>query len=327
MLQFARLGTPRPLEQVRAVGRRVVELVGHTPLIRLERLAADLPGVTLLAKAEWTNPGGSVKDRAALRMLGEGERSGRLTPGKIILDATSGNTGIAYAWLGAAAGYPVELCLPASASAERKAILQAYGVTVVETPALEGSDGAILEARRRYAAAPARYFYPDQYANPANWQAHYEGTGGEILEQTGGRLTHFVASLGTTGTFIGTARRLKAALPAVRCIAVQPDSPLHGLEGMKHLPSALVPAIYDPTVAEETRWVATEAAQAVVRRMAREEGLLIGPSGGAALAAALELGREAPGSVIVTILPDSGTRYVSERFWTEGEEASGWAAR
>jgi cysteine synthase B len=302
------------------MGSRVADLVGRTPLLRLDRLAAALPGVTLLAKAEWTNPGGSVKDRAALRMLDEGERCGQLTAEKVILDATSGNTGIAYAWLGAARGYRVELCLPASASAERKAILKAYGVTVIETPALEGSDGAIREARRRAAADPARYFYPDQYANPANWQAHYEGTGGEILEQTGGRLTHFVAALGTTGTFMGTARRLKAARPAVRCIAVQPDSPLHGLEGMKHLASALVPAIYDPTVADETRWVATEVAQALVRRVARAEGLLIGPSGGAALAAALAVGREAPGSTIVTILPDSGARYVSERFWTEAEE-------
>ncbi len=300
-------------------GQRIADLVGHTPLVRLDRLAAGLPGVTLLAKAEWTNPGGSVKDRAALRMIEEGERSGRLVPGKTILDATSGNTGIAYAWLGAAKGYAVELCLPASASKERKAILRAYGVRVVETPAGEGSDGAIREARRRHAADPGRYFYPDQYSNPANWQAHYDGTAVEILEETGGRLTHFVASLGTSGTFIGTARRLREADPRIRLVSVQPDSPFHGLEGMKHMPSALVPAIYDPTVADENIWMPTETAQAMVRRVAREEGLLIGPSGGAALAAALEIGRREPGSTIVTILPDSGERYLSDRFWFEQE--------
>ncbi|HWP35690.1 MAG TPA: cysteine synthase family protein [Thermodesulfobacteriota bacterium] len=309
------------IDRAREAGARLVELVGRTPLLRLERLAAGLPGVTLLAKAEWVNPGGSVKDRAALRMIEEGERSGQLTRDKTILDATSGNTGIAYAWIGAARGYRVELCLPASASAERKATLRALGARLVETPALEGSDGAILEARRRYAADPQRYFYPDQYANPANWRAHYDGTGVEILEQTGGRLTHFVAALGTTGTFIGTGRRLKEADSRIRLVAVQPDSPWHGLEGMKHLPSALVPAIYDPTVADETIWMPTEEAQAMVRRAAREEGLLIGPSGGAALAAALRVARAAgPGAVVVTILPDSGARYLSERFWQETGE-------
>ncbi len=314
---------PRPLapsiDRLSPAGRRIVELVGRTPLVRLARLTAGLSGVTLLAKAEWTNPGGSVKDRAALRMIEEGEKSGQLVPGKTILDATSGNTGIAYAWLGAAKGYAVELCLPASASKERKAILRAYGVRVIETPAAEGSDGAIREARRRHAADPARYFYPDQYSNPANWQAHYHGTAVEILEETGGRLTHFVASLGTSGTFIGTARRLREADPRIRLVSVQPDGPFHGLEGMKHMPSALVPAIYDPTVADENVWMPTETAQAMVRRVAREEGLFIGPSGGAALAAALEIARRAPGSTIVTILPDGGERYLSDRFWAEQE--------
>jgi cysteine synthase B len=277
-------------------GRRPEELVGQTPLVRLDRLAADLPAVTILAKLESRNPGGSVKDRAALA-----------------------NTGIAYAWIGAARGYRVELCLPASASNERKAILRAYGVTIVETPAAEGSDGAIREARRRHAADPGRYFYPDQYSNPANWQAHYHGTAAEILEQTGGRLTHFVAGLGTGGTFVGVARRLRKHDPRVRLVSVQPEGPFHGLEGLKHMSSALVPEIYDPRLADEDVWMPTEEAQAVVRRVAREEGLFVGPSGGAALAAALRVGRRAPGAVIVTVLPDGGERYLTERFWSEDE--------
>jgi cysteine synthase B len=300
-------------------GQRIEDLVGRTPLVRLDRLAADLDGVTILAKLESRNPGGSVKDRAALGMIRDGERSGRLVPGKVILDATSGNTGIAYAWIGAARGYRVELCLPASASKERKAILRAFGVHIVETPAGEGSDGAIREARRRYAAHPERYFYPDQYGNPANWQAHYHGTAVEILEQTGGRLTHFVASLGTSGTFVGTARRLREHDPRIRLVSVQPDGPFNGLEGMKHMPTAMVPEIYDARIADDNVWMPTEEAQAIVRRVAREEGVFVGPSGGAALSAALRVGREAPGSVIVTILPDSGERYLSDRFWTEDE--------
>jgi cysteine synthase B len=300
-------------------GRRPEELVGQTPLVRLDRLAADLPAVTILAKLESRNPGGSVKDRAALAMILDGERRGALGPGKVILDATSGNTGIAYAWIGAARGYRVELCLPASASNERKAILRAYGVTIVETPAAEGSDGAIREARRRHAADPGRYFYPDQYSNPANWQAHYHGTGAEILEQTGGRLTHFVAGLGTSGTFVGVARRLRKHDPRVRLVSVQPEGPFHGLEGLKHMSSALVPEIYDPRLADEDILMPTEEAQAVVRRVAREEGLFVGPSGGAALAAALRVGCRAPGAVIVTVLPDGGERYLSERFWSEDE--------
>ncbi|HEY8369329.1 MAG TPA: cysteine synthase family protein [Thermodesulfobacteriota bacterium] len=299
-------------------GQRIEDLVGRTPLVRFDRLAAGLADVTILAKLESRNPGGSVKDRAALGMILDGERTGRLVRGKTILDATSGNTGIAYAWIGAAKGYAVELCLPASASPERKAILRAYGVRIVETPAAEGSDGAIREARRRFAADPDRYFYPDQYSNPANWRAHYDGTAVEILEQTGGRLTHFVAALGTSGTFVGVARRLREEKGrAVRLVSVQPDSPFHGLEGLKHMPSALVPAIYDPGLADENLWMRTEEAQALVRRVAREEGVFIGPSGGAALAAALRIGREHPGAIIVTVLPDGGERYLSERFWSE----------
>jgi cysteine synthase B len=300
-------------------GRRPEELVGQTPLVRLDRLAAGLPGVTILGKVESRNPGGSVKDRAALAMILEGERRGELAPGKVILDATSGNTGIAYAWIGAARGYQVELCLPASASSERRAILRAYGATIVETPAGEGSDGAIREARRRHAADPGRYFYPDQYSNPANWRAHYQGTAAEILEQTGGRLTHFVAGLGTSGTFVGVARRLREHDRRVRLVSVQPEGPLHGLEGLKHMPSALVPEIYDPRLADENVWMPTEEAQGVVRRVAREEGLFVGPSSGAALAAALRVGRRAAGAVIVTVLPDGADRYLSDRFWSEDE--------
>jgi cysteine synthase B len=300
-------------------GRRPEELVGQTPLVRLDRLAAGLPGVTILGKLESRNPGGSVKDRAALAMILEGERRGELAPGKVILDATSGNTGIAYAWIGAARGYQVELCLPASASSERRAILRAYGATIVETPAGEGSDGAIREARRRHAADPGRYFYPDQYSNPANWRAHYQGTAAEILEQTGGRLTHFVAGLGTSGTFVGVARRLREHDRRVRLVSVQPEGPLHGLEGLKHMPSALVPGIYDPRLADENVWMPTEEAQGVVRRVAREEGLFVGPSSGAALAAALRVGRRAAGAVIVTVLPDGADRYLSDRFWSEDE--------
>ncbi len=306
----------RAIETLTA-GQRLEDLVGRTPLVRLARLAAGLADVTILAKLESRNPGGSVKDRAALSMILDGERTGTLVRGKTILDATSGNTGIAYAWIGAAKGYRVELCLPASASKERRAILEAYGARVVETPAAEGSDGAIREARRRFAVDPDRYFYPDQYSNPANWQAHYRGTAVEILEQTGGRLTHFVAGLGTSGTFVGTSRRLREHDARIRLVSVQPEEPLHGLEGMKHMPSALVPAIYDPDVADENVWIRTEEAQALVRRVAREEGLFIGPSGGAALAAALGIGRENPGAVIVAIMPDGGERYLSERFWSE----------
>lgn len=300
----------------------VLDRIGWTPLVRLDRVASEFPNVEILAKAEWFNPGGSVKDRPALAMILDGERSGRLHSGKTILDATSGNTGIAYAMIGAARGYPVKLCVPESASEERKRTLRAYGAQMVWTPAGEGSDGAIRAAREIYAADPDRYFYPDQYNNPANWCSHFRTTAPEIWRQTRGRLTHFVAGLGTTGTFIGTARKLKELDPAIRAISFQPDAPFHGLEGLKHLPSALVPGIYDPAVADENLWVRTEDAYREVRRLAREEGLLVGVSGGAALAACRQLARAIPPGTrarIVTLFPDSGTRYLGERFWEEDD--------
>ncbi|HET7080588.1 MAG TPA: cysteine synthase family protein [Chloroflexia bacterium] len=299
----------------------IVDRIGNTPLLRLARLPAAAgvaPGVEILAKAEWFNPGGSVKDRAAWSMIRDGERRGLLTPDKTILDATSGNTGIAYAMIGAALGYRVKLCLPRNASTERKRILLAYGAELILTDPRLGTDGAQQEARRLQAAEPDRYFYPDQYNNPANWQAHYEGTGREIWEQTGGRLTHFVAVLGTSGTFMGTARRLKEQNPQIRVYAVQPDSPLHGLEGMKHMPTALVPGIYDPALADEHLTVDTEAAQAVTRDLARYEGLFAGPSGGAAVLACLQVARTLDQGTIVTVLPDGGSRYLSDSFWDEG---------
>jgi cysteine synthase B len=307
--------TPKP-----ALGSGVLDRIGNTPLLRIERVGQEFPGVGFYAKAEWLNPGGSVKDRPALSMIREGERTGALRPGKTVLDATSGNTGIAYAMIGAAMGYPVTLCLPANASPERKRILSAYGAQVVLTPADDGSDGAIHRAREMYSAAPGRYFYPDQYSNPANWQAHYDTTAPEIWHQTEGRITHFVAGLGTSGTFVGTARRLKEFNPAIRCISLQPDSAFHGLEGWKHMASAIVPSIYDPTVADAEVDVGTEEAYRLVKRLAREEGMLVSPSAGAALtgclhvAAALKPSAEA---VIVTIFADAAEKYLSERFWDE----------
>jgi len=304
----------------RALGTSLVERIGNTPLIRLERVGREFPGVEFYAKAEWYNPGGSVKDRPALSMIRAGEQSGALRPGKTILDATSGNTGIAYAMLGAVLGYAVKLCLPSSASEERKRILHAYGAELVITPGDEGSDGAIRRVRELYAASPDRYFYPDQYSNPANWQAHYRTTAEEIWTQTGGRITHFVAGLGTSGTFVGTARRLKERNPAVRCISLQPDGPFHGLEGWKHMPSAIVPKIYDPALADANLEVLTEDAYHLAMRLAREEGMIVSPSSAAALAGSF---RVAAGlargvhAVIVTVFPDSGEKYLSERFWQE----------
>ncbi|MFQ5817152.1 MAG: PLP-dependent cysteine synthase family protein [Terriglobia bacterium] len=313
----------------RSVGT-VVSKIGHTPLLRLERVGREFPGVEFYAKAEWFNPGGSVKDRPALNMILEGECTGQLKPGKIILDATSGNTGIAYALIAAARGYRVRLCLPANASIERKRTLKAYGAELILTDPTQGSDGAIRKARELFAQEPDRYFYPDQYNNPANWQAHYHGTALEIWEQTGGRLTHFVATLGTSGTFVGTARRLKELNPAIQCISLQPDGPFHGLEGMKHMASAIVPGIYDPTLADQDLPVATEDAYRMVRTLAREEGLLVGVSSGAALWGALAVARaRAAGqgksassvrtgpAVLVMLFPDSGDNYLSERFWDE----------
>jgi cysteine synthase B len=294
--------------------------IGNTPLLRLagiEREYALPAGVELYAKAEYFNPGGSVKDRAALHMIRDGERRGFLTPGKIILDASSGNTGIAYAMLGASLGYTVEICLPASASPERRRLLRLYGAAVIDTPAADGTDGAIVEARRRHAANPGRYFYPDQYNNPANWQAHFTGTGPEIWRQTGGRVTHFVAVVGTGGTFTGTARRLKLYNPAIEVVEVQPDAPFHGLEGMKHMASALVPGIYDPLLADRRLPANTEAAQEMTRALARHEGILAGPSGGAGVLQAVQVGLSLSAGVVVTVLPDGGSRYLDDPFWED----------
>ena len=305
-------------QQGRADG--VIAHIGNTPLLRLAnlpRLQGVGPQVELYAKAEWFNPSGSVKDRAALYMVRDGERSGLLVPGKTILEASSGNTGIALAMIGAALGYPVEICLPATASPERKRLLALYGASVVETPATLGTDGAILEARRRYALAPGRYFYPDQYNNPANWQAHFHGTGPEIWQQTEGHITHFVAVVGTAGTFTGTARRLKHYNPGIEVVEVQPDSAFHGLEGMKHMASALVPGIYEPDLADRRLSVSTEQAQGMARSLARHEGLLTGPSGGAAVLASLQIAQTLSSGVVVTLLPDGASRYLGDSFWDE----------
>jgi cysteine synthase B len=302
------------------LGQRLLERIGNTPLIRFERTGKEYPNVEICAKAEWFNPGGSVKDRAAYSMIRDGERRGALRPGKVILDATSGNTGIAYAMIGAALGYKVKLCLPSSASPERKQILAAYGVEIVYTPGDEATDGAIRRVREIYKADPEKYFYPDQYGNPANPAAHYATTAPEIWEQTQGRITHFVAGLGTSGTFVGTTRRLKELNPKIRCISMQPDSGFHGLEGLKHMPTAMVPPIYDASLADENLEARTEDAQQLARRLAREEGILVGVSAGAALWASLDVARRLPKgerAVIVTIFPDSGEKYLSDRFWSE----------
>ena len=306
--------------EARKLGSALADLVGNTPLVRLERVGREFAPVEIFAKAEWYNPGGSVKDRPALSMIRAGEQSGELRAGKTILDATSGNTGIAYAMLGAALGYPVKLCLPASASVERKRILRAYGAELVITPGDEGSDGAIRRVRELYASDPAKYFYPDQYSNPANWQAHYRTTAEEIWAQTEGRVTHFVAGLGTSGTFMGTTRRLKERNPAIRCTSLQPVGPFHGLEGWKYMPSAIVPKIYDPSLADENLEIETEEAYNLAMRLAREEGMLASPSAAAALAGSFRVAASLPRGargVIVTIFPDSGDKYLSERFWEE----------
>jgi cysteine synthase B len=312
---------PAPAPILRPSATSLLAQIGNTPLLRLERLATDLPGIELYGKAEYFNPGGSVKDRAALNMILDGERTGRLRPDRIILDATSGNTGIAYAMIAAARGYRVRLCLPQNASEERKRMLRAYGAEMIFTDPAEGSDGAIRKCHQIYEADPDVYFYPDQYSNPANWKTHYEHTGVEIIGQTGGRITHFVTSMGTSGTFMGVSRRLKRDVPGVQCISAQPSSGFHGLEGLKHMPTAIVPAIYDPTLADDNVWVETEDAYAMVRRVAREEGILVGISSGANLVAAravakqvVERGEEA---VIVTMLCDNADKYLSEPFWND----------
>jgi S-sulfo-L-cysteine synthase (O-acetyl-L-serine-dependent) len=297
--------------------RSVLDLIGRTPLLRLQRLVNPASAVEIYVKAEFQNPGGSVKDRAAASILADGERTGRLHRGVTILDATSGNTGIAYAMIAAARGYRLQLCVPENVTTERKRILRAFGAELVLTNPMEGSDGAIREARRRYQQDPHRYFYADQYNNEANWRAHYETTAPEILEQTDGRVTHFVAGLGTSGTFMGIGRRLREHRRDIRLISVQPDSPLHGVEGLKHMESAIVPGIYDPALADEDVRISTERAHELTRRLATEEGLLVGVSSGAALAACLELAARIREGVIVTVFPDSGTRYLTERFWEE----------
>ena len=294
-----------------------MDLVGNTPLLELAGVSREVPGVTILGKAEWYNPGGSVKDRPALWMIRDGEKSGALRPGKTILDATSGNTGIAYAWIGASLGYRVKLCMPKNASEERKKILNAYGVEVVLTDPGEGSDGAIREARKLVAEDPERYFYPDQYSNPANPRSHYESTGPEIWEQTGGEVTHFVAGLGTSGTFVGTSTRLKEYDAGIQVVSFEPNSPFHGLEGMKHMGSAIVPEIYDPSVADENLATPTEDAYEMVKRLAREEGVLVGISAGAAVATSLRVAREIESGVIVTVLCDGADKYLSEGFWED----------
>ena len=296
----------------------VISLVGNTPLLRVSRVGSDVAGVELYAKAEWANPGGSVKDRPALNIILEAERAGLLTKDRALVDSTSGNTGIAYAMICAARGYRAKLWLPSNASVERKRILKAYGAELVFTDPMEGSDGAIRGVRKTVSEHPELYYYANQYDNPANWGAHYKTTAPEIYAQTQGRVTHFIAGLGTSGTFVGTARRLKELNPQIRCISFQPDSPFHGLEGMKHMATAIVPGIYDPLVADENLEISTEDAYATTLRMAREEGLLVGVSAGAAMVAALKVAKKIERGVIVMIFPDSGDKYLSERFWDEG---------
>ena len=305
------------------LGHSLIERIGNTPLLRLDALTRDLPGVALLGKAEWCNPGGSVKDRAAANIVAEACRAGQLRPGKILLDATSGNTGIAYAMLGAAEGFPVTLCMPENVSRERKQILQGYGANIIYTDPGDGSDGAIRMARSLAENHPDQYFYADQYSNEANWKAHYSMTANEIWQQTQGRVTHFVSMLGTSGTFVGTTRRLKELNPAVKCISLQPDSSFHGIEGAKHMASAIVPRIYDPSLADQNLEISTEDAYAMCRHLSRGAGLLVGISAAAAVVGCLKIAqglslRRGQEAVIVTILCDSGEKYLSERFWTEG---------
>jgi S-sulfo-L-cysteine synthase (O-acetyl-L-serine-dependent) len=311
-----------PQTSIPRLGLSLLDRIGNTPLLRFDQLTGHLPGITLLGKAEWHNPGGSVKDRAAASIVAEGRRSGQFSAGKVLLDATSGNTGIAYAMLGAAEGFPVTLCMPQNVSAERKKILGLYGANIIYTDPGDGSDGAIRMARQLAASHPDLYFYADQYSNDANWLAHYNGTANEIWQQTEGRITHFVAMLGTSGTFVGTTRRLKELNPAIRCISLQPDSAFHGIEGAKHMPSAIVPKIYDPALADANLEIATEDAHAMARRLSRDCGLLLGVSAAAGLVGSLkiceqlDLGKNRQ-PVVVTILCDSGEKYLSERFWTE----------
>jgi cysteine synthase B len=314
-------------------GRTILDAIGNTPLLRLATIERDIPGIELFAKAEWLNPGGSVKDRPAARMICEAIAAGHLTPERRILDATSGNTGIAYAMIGAALGYGVTLCIPSNITPERKRILKAYGPELIFTDPLEGSDGAIREARRRFAEDRDAVFYPDQYNNEFNWRAHYDTTAREIWEQTAARVTHFVAGLGTSGTFVGTGRRLREFNPDVTLASVQPDAAFHGLEGLKHMDTAIVPGIYDRTLADYDLRVSTDDAYAMTRRLAADEGLLVGVSSGANLVGAMAMlktsskgGPSGPPwmasdqpRVVVVIFPDGGERYLSEKFWSEAD--------
>jgi cysteine synthase B len=302
------------------LGQHTIDRIGNTALLRLARIGSELPGIEILGKAEWLNPGGSIKDRAASNIVAQARASGKLTSGKILLDSTSGNTGIAYAMIGAAQGFPVTLCMPENVSVERKRILHAYGANILYTDPADGSDGAIRMARELAAKHPDLYDYADQYSNDANWQAHYHGTANEIWQQTEGRITHFVAMLGTGGTFVGTTRRLRELNPRVRCISLQPDSAFHGIEGTKHMASAIVPKIYDASLADADLGISTEDAYAMAKRLAREEGLLVGISAAAAVVGCLQLARQLKKNeraVFVTILCDSGDKYLSERFWQE----------
>jgi len=310
----------KPANGFNRLGLKALERVGNTPLLRLDRVVDGLPEVEILGKAEWYNPGGSVKDRAASNIIAQAKREGRLTPGKILLDSTSGNTGIAYAMIGAAESIPVTLCMPENVSPERKRILQAYGANIIYTDPGDGSDGAIRMARELHAKHPDLYYYADQYSNDANWLAHYHGTANEIWQQTEGRITHFVSILGTSGTFMGTARRLKELNPHIRCISLQPDSAFHGIEGTKHMATAIVPKIYDPKLADEDLAIATEDAYKMAKRLAREQGLLVGISAAAAVVGSVKVAekrKHGQPAVIVTILCDSGDKYLSERFWDE----------
>jgi cysteine synthase B len=311
----------------KALGTTILERIGNTPLVRLDRLTEHMPGIQIVGKAEWANPGGSVKDRAASSIVVDAMKRGLLhaggKDGRGLLDATSGNTGIAYAMLGAAIRFPVTLCMPSNVSEERKKYLRAYGANCVWTNPADGSDGAIRKAREMAAAEPDRFYYADQYSNDENWRAHYRTTGNEIWEQTEGQVTHFVAALGTSGTFMGTTRRLKELNPAIKCVSMQPDSPFNGLEGLKHMATAIVPKIYDPNLADQNIEMATERAYEMAKFLGRNQGVLVGVSAAAATAAAVQIaekeaaaGREA---VIVTILCDGAEKYMSERFWTEGE--------
>jgi len=315
-------GSRQSRETAANLGQKVFDRIGNTPLLRLDKVTTEIPGVTLLGKAEWYNPGGSVKDRAAANIVAQARREGLLNSGRILLDATSGNTGIAYAMLGASEGFPVTLCMPENVSQERKQILQSYAANILYTDPGDGSDGAIRLARELAAGHPEKYFYADQYSNDANWQAHYYGTANEIWQQTQGRITHFVSMLGTSGTFIGTTRRLKELNPRIQCISLQPDSAFHGIEGAKHMASAIVPKIYDPSVADRSLEIATEDAYAMARKLSKGSGLLLGVSAAAAVVGSLKIAhgltlRREQEAVMVTILCDSGEKYLSERFWHE----------